>query len=444
MKKITLTLLFLLILCWTVIYSQTIINYTNSNSDLPSNNIHAIYIDENNNKWFGTDEGLVYFGQSGDWVIYTTDDKLADNKINDIVYELTDYGSELWLATDKGASVAAFDIDGITSATSYTIENSDMVSDKINAVSVDTRHNRLFGSDTVLSTFTGSTWDYTYAEDAPGGIKEGAFKLYPILCIGSSEPDEVNYVGTEGAGVARVKRDEVDGITCQSFYEIDWSGVPSNNIYSVLVDEQGYQWFGTDLGVAYHKNTYTKENWERYDINDGLVNNFVQAIAKDLNNVIWFGTKGGISSFKDESFINEYTTESGLLSNNINDIGVDTYNNIWLATDKGINVLQFSDGIGDISLKNRNSIHKIETFPNPAVDQTCIHFYTTKNGFIEIAILNYNGKIEKQLFYGYKKIGNHQIIWNLTNDDNNKVLPGIYIVRIIADDYVLTSKSVVL
>ncbi|MBN2520965.1 MAG: T9SS type A sorting domain-containing protein [Bacteroidales bacterium] len=434
----------MLIFCWSAIYSQTIINYTTSNSDLPGNNVHAIYIDENGNKWFGTDEGLVYFGQSGDWIIYTTDDKLADNKINDIVYELTDYGSELWLATDKGASVAAFNVDGITSATSYTTENSDIVSNKINAVSVDTRHNRLFGSDTVLSTFTGAMWDYTYAEEAPGGIKDGAFKLNPILCIGSSEPDEVNYVGTEGAGVARVKRDEVDGITCQSFYETDWSGVPSNNIYSVLVDEEGYQWFGTDLGLAYHKNTYTKEDWERYDINDGLINNFVQAIAKNLNDVIWFGTKGGISSFKDGAFINEYTIESGLLSNNINDIGVDAYNNIWLATDKGINVLQFSDGIEDISLKNRNSLQKINTFPNPAIDQTYIHFNTIKNGFIEIAILNYNGKIEKQLFYGYKKTGNHKIIWDLTNEKNAKVIPGIYIVRIVADNYVLTSKLIVL
>ena len=407
MRKKVFTIILILSFYTSVVFTQTIINYKKSNSELPSNNIISIYIDEYNNKWLGTDEGLVYFGNNNDWKIYTTDDKLADNKINDIAYELSDFGSELWLATDNGASVAAFNVDGITAATSYTTETSDIRSNKINAVVVDVNHNRWFGDDTVLCSFTGSTWDFSYGE-VEQGYPGGAFKAFPILCIGTSYVDSISYFGTEGAGVGRFNRDDIDGITGPSFYDTDWSGLQSDNIYAVYVDENGYQWFGTDKGLAYHFNTLTKENWERVDTSNGLVNNFVKAIARDNDDVFWFGTKGGVSSYKDENFIKNYTIEDGLLSNNINDIAIDNNGNVWLATNNGISVLNFSDGTDNTSI-NKITKFQIKSYPNPAIESTSISFKTIRNGYVDVAIINSNGKITKQLYYGYMKMGKQHI-----------------------------------
>ena len=40
---------------------QKFIHYTTENSPLPSNRIQSVFIDQNNNKWIGTDKGLVLF-----------------------------------------------------------------------------------------------------------------------------------------------------------------------------------------------------------------------------------------------------------------------------------------------------------------------------------------------------------------------------------------------
>jgi ligand-binding sensor domain-containing protein len=162
------------------------------------------------------------------------------------------------------------------------------------------------------------------------------FESFPITSMATSRNGDSLYVATEGAGIARLIRDDVDGISGASVYA-QWGPIilPSDNVYSVMIAPDGAKWFGTDLGAARHTGDDTLENWEVFSTDEGLVDNYVQAIASDSKGNIWFGTKGGVSVY-DGSNWTSFTVDDGLSSNNIQTITVDKNDVVWLGTDNGV------------------------------------------------------------------------------------------------------------
>ena len=150
------------------------------------------------------------------------------------------------------------------------------------------------------------------------------------------------YVATEGAGVSRVFRSNVDAITGASEYS-QWGPIeiPSDNVYSICITPDGTQWFGTDMGVARHSGYRTLENWTVFNTANGLIDNYVQSVAVDRKGNIWCGTKGGVSVFDGISW-NSFTEKDGLTSNNVLCITTDREGLVWLGTDKGIS--SYADG----------------------------------------------------------------------------------------------------
>ena len=408
---------------------QNSIHYTTENSPLPSNRIQSIFIDQNNNKWIGTDKGLVLFDNIN-WTVYGTADKLSSENISDIVFDLTSYGPEAWLATPAGVSAVAFDADGITSATYYTSSNSGLNEDSITAISVDSSHNRWFGTSRYLSSFTGNAWKSTDLD--------GFLQKYPVMSI-SSGIDSWNFIGTKGGGVARVKRDEVDGITSASAYDTDWSGLLSNNIYTSYIDEDGNQWYGTDMGAAFHEGTNTKSGWSTWESSDStLINNFVQVIKGDNNNGIWFGTPSGASYYAGGKW-SSYTVDEGLISNNILDIEIDNNGFVWFATDKGISVFNDITSIEKYNRVTRKSLLKI--YPNPETDKFTIEYKLTKPGVVKIQLVNVQSMVEEIFYTGFKPEGRHTETLDL---NKGRIVNGIYYVRINAGLYIYTQKIVII
>lgn len=408
---------------------QNFIHFTTENSPLLSNRIQSIFIDGNNNKWIGTDKGLILFDDVN-WTKYGTTNKLSSNNISDIVFEMSSYGPELWLATPAGVSVAAFGIDGITSATYYSSSNSGLKEDSIVAISVDSSHNRWFGTRHYLSSFTGNVWDSTNLE--------GFFEQNPVMSI-SSGINGWNFVGTEGGGVARVKRDEVDGITSASAYDTDWSDLPSNNIYSSFIDKHGNQWYGTDMGAAFHEGTNTKSGWTIYKRSDStLIDNVVQVIEGDEKNEIWFGTPSGASRLTGGKWFS-YTADEGLIGNNILDIEIDEQGVVWFATDKGISVLSDISNANNSKDCLQNKL--LNVFPNPATDRITIEYMVKQSGAIKIQIINMQSQSQVLIFSGFKPEGLQTNTLDITNESFTN---GIYFVKINAGLQVYTQKMVIL
>ena len=183
-------------------------------------------------------------------------------------------------------------------------------------------------------------------------------------------------------------------------YDINGSGFPSNNIYSLCVINDEEFWAGTSSGLVKYKNslietkfTYngrsdefkiitdirrdkfnriwfgevfcyfynftSKYNyslhmlldttWRTFNENNsGLNNNPVQMMI-DKNKNIYFSGRGLLRG--NNSSLDSFNIDnSGISSNNIISFDCDFKGNIWIATDNGVSVFN-EDGIADINLK---------------------------------------------------------------------------------------------
>jgi ligand-binding sensor domain-containing protein len=306
-----------------------VINFSCDNNEEPKpseaiagNTVKAIFIDENGIKWFGTENGVSCYDNEN-WATYTTKDNLANNSVNDFAFQMSHYGPEIWIATDAGASVFAVELDAVTSATSYTSGNSGLTGDTVRAIALDTADTRWFGTNGGITIFADNFWQAT--------DNNGVLTKNPIHDI-DTDPFGHAFVTLKGKGVAVMEY--IDAISTVTYYEIPWSPLPSTNVLSVYVDENGYQWYGTDSGVAYHYSIEAKQCWYLYTEDDGLINNMVISIQGADNGITWFGTPEGVSKFDGENWIN-YTVMDGLAGNTVYDIAIDKDGSVWFGTDNG-------------------------------------------------------------------------------------------------------------
>jgi ligand-binding sensor domain-containing protein len=303
---------------------------------LPDNYINAIYIHPNGVKYFATGKGLASF-DGMNWTVYHSNPDITIENINDIAFEETTNGQELWLGTNSGVTVASLPIDALSGATTYTESNTatlfpnspGLAGDSVNAVKTDNKNIRWFGTNDGLSAFHESQFpDLNYRSF----YSTGFFENNRITSFGTS--GDTLFIGTKGGGVARMVSSSVDAITAASPYEIPWSALPSNNVLSIFIDGP-VQWYGTDEGLAQHSGVQAKINWDSFYEEDGLINNKVQCIQKDNQGTMWFGTPSGLSRF-DGTTWESYTATDGLVSNNVQCIAVDINGTLWFGTTNGV------------------------------------------------------------------------------------------------------------
>ncbi len=115
---------------WTV--------YNTSNSGLPSNDVLAIAIDGQRNKWIGTDRGLAKF-DGARWTVYNTSNSGLPS--NDVLAIAIDGQRNKWIGTDRG--LAKF--DGAR-WTVYKTSNSGLPSDYVLAIAIDGQGNKWIGT----------------------------------------------------------------------------------------------------------------------------------------------------------------------------------------------------------------------------------------------------------------------------------------------------------
>ncbi len=293
---------------------------------------YSVTVDDENTKWFLSEAGIVSF-DGKTWTIQDKNRKIPTKGLKGIGYDFSDFGSELWIATPQGATVASIPVDASSGATTYYQENSGILSQNVLAMAVGKGSLRWFGTDKGISAFHGSDWlSGSYQRKYP----ESLFRDFPITAMATSPNGDSLYVATNGAGVARVFRNNVDAISGASEYA-QWGPIeiPSDKVFSVFVASDGTQWFGTDAGVARHVGGKTMENWTVFTVGNGLADNFVQCIAPDKEGNIWFGTRKGVSVF-DGSHWTSFTEKDGLSSNNVRCMKVDREGVLWLGTDQGV------------------------------------------------------------------------------------------------------------
>jgi len=295
--------------------------------ELPSNIIHKIAIDKNGTKWIATEKGLVSF-DGEKWNPYPDIPFENSKSIADLNFGTAESGKK-WIGGTQGVHFLKFNPADILSFGSYAGSENELLSDEVTAIALDDLNIKYFGTSLGLSILDNETWTSFYGRNL-----EPILRDYPISAIATAKNGWI-YAATYGGGVSRFKyTDAVSGATT---YDEDWSGLKSNYINTVIVVDDTCQWYGTNLGAAYHTSHVTKTPayWKQYTKEDGLISDTVYSIAKDHNGNIWFGTEMGVSRLTDNVF-KSYTTSDGLTSNKVNTISIDIDGSIWFGTNNGI------------------------------------------------------------------------------------------------------------
>jgi hypothetical protein len=203
---------------WTV--------YNTSNSGLPSNDVSAIAIDGQGNKWIGTGWGLAKF-DGVNWTVYKTSNSGLPG---DWVWAIAiDGQGNKWIGTD-GGGLAKF--DGVN-WTVYNTSNSGLPSDYITAIAIDSLGNKWIGTGGGLVKF--DRFRMTVYNTSNSGLPDNSVSAIAIDGQGNK------WIGTRG-GLAKF-----DGVNW-TVYNRSNSGSPSNWVYAIAIDGGGNKWIGTDGG----------------------------------------------------------------------------------------------------------------------------------------------------------------------------------------------------
>ncbi|HNW49882.1 MAG TPA: DUF362 domain-containing protein [Prolixibacteraceae bacterium] len=334
--------------------------FTPDNSGIASEKVNKIFVDSFDVKWFGTDKGISrYDGKN--WTTIDKSNYLRDNTVNDIQYEKTKSGNEIWVATNGGLSVMSYNVDGITAATTYYVggTESGIINDTVTAVGVDVNHVKWASTPQGISILGNKGWKST-TSFTNGMMDTEEWNRLHVNDIASYNNDSMIYMATSGKNVIRYKYNDVDGFTGATSFS-DWCQFASDTIYSISIYDT-IQWYGTSEGASVHYGSLLKSYWDHETAyGDYLVNRVVKDVEKDDAGNIWIGTQKGINFITEEGILRTGTSvqvsdikainsgtsatlswtngnglNKALTNENVNDLQKDRSGNMWIATDKGV------------------------------------------------------------------------------------------------------------
>jgi signal transduction histidine kinase/sugar lactone lactonase YvrE len=133
--------------------------------------------------------------------------------------------------------------------------------------------------------------------------------------------DESGTVWLGGNGAIAQFRDGT--FVAQQFKELN------SSVLAILKDSQGRMWLGLNgPDLALCQNGVVTQ---RYGSADGLANGRINVLLEDRAGVLWIGTQGGLSRFKDSRFTS-YTTRDGLSNDHVRALYKDQDDALWVGT----------------------------------------------------------------------------------------------------------------
>jgi signal transduction histidine kinase/ligand-binding sensor domain-containing protein len=109
-------------------------------------------------------------------------------------------------------------------------------------------------------------------------------------------------------------------------------GVPFPDVRAIAQAVDGAMWFGTRYGGASRREN---GRWTRFTTRDGLTSDYVRCLRADADGTVWLGTMHGLCWWRDGKFAS-VTSENGLWNDSISHMDEDSHGNLWLSSFGGI------------------------------------------------------------------------------------------------------------
>jgi signal transduction histidine kinase/DNA-binding response OmpR family regulator/ligand-binding sensor domain-containing protein len=278
-------------------------HYSANSGQLTSNNIRSIVMDKKGRGWIGTDRGItVLDNKLNSSVFITSNYQPGNNLSNDVIFALdVDIYGQVWagswhngLNRIKELANGQFEIQNL-------FQSSDgLCSDRISFIYADKQRPEIFvstnkGLNHILLDSLGeikNIYKYVGFEKDPNSLSSNF--VWPI----ARGDENTIWVGTLGGGLNKVTLMGQGRYTSQRFGPKD--GLPSNDIESLLLDNQGRIWMGTRGLSMYDPDS---ERFTNFDHLSGLQGNSfkIGSALKSKDGTMFFGGINGITYFHPDS-----------------------------------------------------------------------------------------------------------------------------------------------
>ncbi len=299
--------------------------------------------------------------------------------------------SRIWMATEGDG---LFMYDAKTKELKnyrYESEQSGLNSNYVRSLELDTENRLWVGTYSGLNIYKEATDNFSSIKSSE--IQEGSLSgsldvpFKDIKTVYVDEEHDKVYVGAHAGGMMALQRKSGR----VEYFNRQNSNLPSNNIYSIISDENGglwvaslehllhfdidkrnftivdkdqngrklqqYNrllfrdsrrriWVGGEMGVSVYNQIGTDflANTD-FHIDPILQQAFVNCFYESTSGYIWIGTRSGLFAMKEGSKeLLQYTTADGLPSNVIYGIMEDAYARLWISTNQGLSCLNPENG----------------------------------------------------------------------------------------------------
>jgi streptogramin lyase len=235
------------------------------------------------------------------------------------------------------------------------------------------------------------------------------------------------------------------------FPELD----PQSDVFSTVIPApDGIAWVGSHQGlfkINANNNTYQFFS----PANSNIPGESITPLAFTSDNRVWFtnfsstnASQIGLCWFDGVEFGIFPVEDGGLPHAQITDVEVKEVQNgyeLWMSClSRGIAVLNVNTSPVGISSDQKPgpSIY-FQNFPNPFTDKTSFTFSLSQTEFVNLSIFKITGELVTVLVNKKITQGKWDIAWNVSDHQNSRVPPGIYIARLNTESNSKVIKIVV-
>ena len=370
--------------------TQEVKAYHHSSSNpksISSNYIRSLALDSQNRLWIGTFNDLnIYHEGSDSFVSYSSspveNGSLSQRSVRSI---FMDSQGGMWLGTYFGGLNYYHPLCNRFQRIKHVPFLNSLSNNVVSCIVEDSEHNLWIGTSDGGLNFYDSTSKLYKNYLFKSGSLDVPFKDIKTVYV-DEEHDKV-YVGAHAGGMMALQRKSGR----VEYFNRQNSNLPSNNIYSIISDENGglwvaslehllhfdidkrnftivdkdqngrklqqYNrllfrdsrrriWVGGEMGVSVYNQIGTDflANTD-FHIDPILQQAFVNCFYESTSGYIWIGTRSGLFAMKEGSKeLLQYTTADGLPSNVIYGIMEDAYARLWISTNQGLSCLNPENG----------------------------------------------------------------------------------------------------